>query len=387
MLANIERPRTLNDVVGQDSIVKTLKGYIKNNKIPNVMFFIGQSGAGKNTLANIIASTIVCDHPVKEEDGSYSPCLTCPSCQDIIQEKFQKSVSVYNGSDITADAIRKIENDLDFISLDNKPKVMIVNESQLVKEMRRLLEIIERERSNVYFIFTSTDRTKFSSPNGKNNKDQEIQALRGRGAYFDIKPISTSVIQEYLFNLLEKNDPEGKIPDIFLTEGLSVIAENANNNLRLAINDFNQALMGELYDSESLRSLLGYQDEKENTTILYNLSIKNKNIMTTLSSLDLSTFFVYSWKILSSITIQSLTGGTSKEAWQDKLSKGIIASGNFDKLLEVYSKTNELCNGYFSDNVFLSNLYQYMKTGDSAPKQTIKEESPVVKKVKIKKVS
>jgi hypothetical protein len=296
---------------------------------------------------------------------------------DISKEQFQRSVSVYNGSDVNAETIRKIDSDLNFTAFNNKPKVFIINESQLIKEMRRLLEVIEQEKSNAYFIFTSTDRTKFSTANGKNNKDQETQALRSRGAYFDIKPISTSTISEYLFSVLEKIDPEQKIPDIFLEEGLPLVAENSHNNLRLALNDFYQAIMGELYDSKSLQELLGYEDEEENTTILYNLSIKNKSIMAKVQGLDISSFFTYSWKILNSISIQSLLGIPAKELWKEKLSKGIISSGNLDDLLEVYNVTNSLCTGYFNENVFISLLYQYMKTGNL----------PLLKKVKKIKIA
>jgi len=360
MFATDYRPQILNDIIGQKPIVTTLKNYLKDNSLPSVLYFIGQSGSGKNTLSNIIAKTIVCDNPIKEKEGYFSPCNQCPSCLDIIEERFQKSVRVYNGGFLNIEGIKELEENLNYGTLDNKKKVFIINEAQQVKEMRRMLEIIEQKRKDIYFIFTSTDRSKFSNIGGKDNKSQEIQATRSRGAFFNIKPIDASVIMEYLFEFLKEIDPDQKIPDIFIEEGLSTIADNSFGNIRLALNDFKQAIKGEVYDKKSISSLLGYQDEKEYHRMVYNLAIKNREVLKELKEQeDIFGFFMYSWKILTNTAFKFVSNDLNINDWKDKTSYDIINSKNLDDLLKVYEQTNEKCHGYFNENSFYNELYFY----------------------------
>ncbi len=362
MLATQIRPKTLDEVVGQDTIVKTLKSDFKNGTLSNVLFFIGSSGSGKNTFANIVATTLSCDHPTKDKEGVLQPCLTCPSCKDIIEERFQKNVTVYNGSDVTADAIRELEKNLQFATFDGKPKIIIINEAQLVKELRRLLEIIETNRNDVYFIFTSTDKSKFSNISGKDNKTQETKALRSRGSFFNIKSISTDVIKDYLFTLVEKFDPDGKIPDTFLEEGLQVVAENSYGNIRQAINDFHQCIKSEAYTVEAVRDLLGYEDEKEFHAMLYGMALGKTDVFEKLEDMDIQSFFHYTWTILTSTGVRNVIGKPCAESWKEKTAKALIDTGNLSKLLKVYEETYTICAGYFNDKVFYTHLIKYYST-------------------------
>ncbi|MGD9679031.1 MAG: hypothetical protein AB7V16_11875 [Vulcanibacillus sp.] len=377
MLANKLRPRTLNEVVGQDTIVKILKEHFKNNTLPTNLYFIGASGCGKNTIANVVATTLSCDKP-KKENGIITPCCECASCKDIIEERFQKNVTVYNGSDVTADAIRELEKNLQYSTFDGKPKIIIINEAQLVKELKRLLEIIETNRKDVYFIFTSTDKTKFANISGKDNKSQETQALRSRGAFFNIKAFNTKDISDYLFSLLEKIDPEEKIPETFIEQGIQVIAENAHGNMRQAINDFDQCVTGEVYDEKSIRDLLGYEDEKEFSNILYGIALKKTDIFDKLKEVDIQSFFNYSWVILNSAGVKSITNEVYKEIWKEKTAKALIESGSLLKVLKVYEDTNFSCNGYFNEKVFYLYLIKYYGLTSNIPT----EENRTIKKVK-----
>ena len=57
-LADRIRPKTLDDIVGQEHLLgtdKLLRRIIENNEVPNMIFY-GPSGVGKTTVANIIAS-------------------------------------------------------------------------------------------------------------------------------------------------------------------------------------------------------------------------------------------------------------------------------------------------------------------------------------------
>ena len=52
------RPKTLEEVVGQDSVVRVLKRQVETGNIKNVYLFCGQSGGGKTSTARILANMI-----------------------------------------------------------------------------------------------------------------------------------------------------------------------------------------------------------------------------------------------------------------------------------------------------------------------------------------
>ena len=54
------RPSNLNDIVGQNVIVKTLLNSIKNNKITHAYLFTGPRGTGKTSMAKAFAKIINC---------------------------------------------------------------------------------------------------------------------------------------------------------------------------------------------------------------------------------------------------------------------------------------------------------------------------------------
>ncbi|MDD6286655.1 replication factor C small subunit [Methanosphaera sp. Vir-13MRS] len=55
------RPRTLDEVIGQEHIVERLKRYVDENSLPNIMF-TGTAGVGKTTCALALAKTLLGDY-------------------------------------------------------------------------------------------------------------------------------------------------------------------------------------------------------------------------------------------------------------------------------------------------------------------------------------
>ena len=70
------RPVDFNSVVGQDSIIKTLKNSIKNHNFSHAYMFFGPRGTGKTTVSKIFARNINC---LNSNDGS--ACEECSACK------------------------------------------------------------------------------------------------------------------------------------------------------------------------------------------------------------------------------------------------------------------------------------------------------------------
>lgn len=367
----------LNDIVGQDTVVKTLKNSFKEGNFPSVLYLIGQSGSGKSLIASIVAATLNCENPI-EVNGILSPCGHCASCMDIREDYYQLGVRKFNGGTLNVDGLKGIEDFIQYSSFMFKNKIIILNEAQMIREIKRLLEIIEQKNKNVYFIFTSTDTEKFKNVvSSKDNADQEKQALRSRGCYLNFKPINERVISDYLFSLLDKIDPEGKIPEIFLDEGITTLAANANGNLRLAVNDFNTALKGEAYSSKDIISLLGYVDEKDYVSLLMDMAYKKDTTIDRFLKVDdVYGFFVYAWRVLTDTQLYQIKPVSNRKDYQVKTSIDLIKSGNLDSLNKMFLDANQNFYGNFNSsivrNIFISMLAKYLTSGSSKPAEAVR---------------
>jgi DNA polymerase III gamma/tau subunit len=378
MDANLYRPHSLNDVIGQATIVKALRKYFNTGSFPNCSIFCGTSGSGKNTLANIVAQTLSCRNPAKDTDGNIEPCHTCPSCQMIEKELPNSNIIIYNGGEMKADDIYSLSESLQYDPQGKR--IIIINEAQRVTSISKLLEIIEVPRKDTYFIFTSTDTQKFKNIGKQDNKSQEQAAMRSRIAYFNIKPIAPTAISSLLFDIIEKESKE--VPDSFLETGIHTIAEGSKGNVRQAINDLNVALTAEVYDEKELQELLGYEDEKGYVENLLYLLKKDVRVLDYLleDCKDIAGFFNYSWFVLNETCLKTITKKTFANMWKETNAQEIIATGMQDILLSVYENTNQKCYGFFNEKIFINEVYRYF----SSPKgvtRLVEEKKVLPKKI------
>ena len=116
------RPKTFDDVYGQQIVVQTLKNVIKNNKLTHAYLFVGPRGTGKTSIAKIFAKTINCLHP---EDG-----LSCEKCDICISNNSNENVDIIEmdaASNNGVDEIREIRNHITLLPTVSKYKIYIID--------------------------------------------------------------------------------------------------------------------------------------------------------------------------------------------------------------------------------------------------------------------
>jgi DNA polymerase-3 subunit gamma/tau len=95
-LTTAYRPRTFDEVVGQDATVKGIRAYVAKARAahaagsvdyPHALLFSGESGCGKTTLAFIVARALVCENI----QPGYNPCGECDSCLAVFDYKTEES--------------------------------------------------------------------------------------------------------------------------------------------------------------------------------------------------------------------------------------------------------------------------------------------------------
>ncbi len=213
------RPKTFNDVCGQQIIVQTLKNVIKNNKLTHAYLFIGPRGTGKTSIAKIFAKTINCLNP---ESGI--SCEKCEICKNNNQNENIDIIEMDAASNNGVDEIREIKNNVTLLPTISKYKIYIIDEVHMLTTgaFNALLKTLEEPPEHVIFILATTEPHKIPL------------TIMSRCQSFEFKPIPISIITDRLKYIC---DQEGiKATD----EALNLIGEESNGGLRDAVSMLDQ---------------------------------------------------------------------------------------------------------------------------------------------------
>ncbi len=145
------RPTTLNEVGGQDTIVKIIKNSIANNKISHAYLFAGPRGTGKTSIAKIFAKMVNCENL---QDGI--PCNKCVNCT---QKNNSDIIEIDAASNNGVDEIRELRNKVNLVPSYGQYKVYIIDEVHMLTTgaFNALLKTLEEPPIHIVFILATTD--------------------------------------------------------------------------------------------------------------------------------------------------------------------------------------------------------------------------------------
>lgn len=124
-LANLYRPKTFKEVVGQDLAVSALKRIAHADGISvRSVLLIGSWGSGKTTTARIFGRALNCEH-FKETDDV---CNECPKCKDAMTRTSQLYMELDATSVGNVEAIRNISERLSIVP--NGRRLVVVDEPE-----------------------------------------------------------------------------------------------------------------------------------------------------------------------------------------------------------------------------------------------------------------
>lgn len=150
------RPRAWKNLIGQDKVVKSLKGAVANNKVPTAFAFLGERGCGKTSAAFILAKAINCESAV---DGD--PCNECDVCHNIDNGNQIGVNYISMANKGSADDIREIAQQAR-LSTPLKRQVWILDEVHNLSKQAfdALLIPLEDPKMPSLFILCSTEANK-----------------------------------------------------------------------------------------------------------------------------------------------------------------------------------------------------------------------------------
>ena len=184
------RPKTFNEIVGQDGVTNVLKKQIETNKISHAYIFSGTRGTGKTSAAKVFARAINCENPI---DGE--PCNKCAACVSILNGECTDVVEMDAASNNSVENIRSIRQEVAYATCGYKYKVYIIDEAHMLSTsaFNALLKTLEEPPKGVVFILATTEEHKI------------LPTILSRCVRFEFKKLSIPDISERLEIVLNDN--------------------------------------------------------------------------------------------------------------------------------------------------------------------------------------
>ncbi len=225
-LANKYRPQTFEEVVGQESVSKTIMNAVKSGRVAHAYLFYGPRGCGKTTTARLLAKALNCTGNGNAKPTA-SPCGKCPQCLEIASSSDMDVLELDAASNTQVERVR--EAIIDTVALAagrDRYKVFILDEVHMLStsSFNALLKTIEEPPSHVVFILATTELHKVPL------------TISSRCQTFRFKPITEEQISSHLMDLAGAENIELE------EEAAKIIAKGAGGALRDALTIFDRAI-------------------------------------------------------------------------------------------------------------------------------------------------
>ncbi|MDR3144789.1 MAG: DNA polymerase III subunit gamma/tau [Treponema sp.] len=152
--ATRRRPKTFDELVGQEFVTATLKNSIESGQIAHAFLFSGPRGCGKTSAARILARSLNC-----EQGPTVKPCGVCASCREISRGASLDIIEIDGASNTSVNDVRQIKDEVLFPPNAGRYKVYIIDEVHMLSTnaFNALLKTIEEPPPYIVFIFATTE--------------------------------------------------------------------------------------------------------------------------------------------------------------------------------------------------------------------------------------
>lgn len=191
VIARRWRPRTFDELIGQDHIVRTLKNAITTGRIPHAYLFIGPRGTGKTTTARLLAAALnSAEHPTVNIDPNnpVTQAIFNGSCLDVVE--------IDGASNNSVDQIRDLREECQYAPTQCHFKIYIIDEVHMLSNaaFNALLKTLEEPPAHVKFIFATTER------------DKVLATIISRCQQLYFRPVSDEILYRKLHEIAQNEN-------------------------------------------------------------------------------------------------------------------------------------------------------------------------------------
>ena len=187
------RPKSFDEVIGQNHIVRTLTNQIKSDAVGHAYLFTGTRGTGKTSCAKIFAKAVNCLAP---KNGS--PCNECEVCRQLSENSGVDIIEIDAASNNGVDEIRAIKENVMYRPTVGRYKVYIIDEVHMLSgaAFNALLKTLEEPPEHIIFVLATTEVQKIP------------QTILSRCIRFDFRLVETEELVALLKRIFDKLEVE-----------------------------------------------------------------------------------------------------------------------------------------------------------------------------------
>jgi DNA polymerase III subunit gamma/tau len=246
VLARKYRPRTFEQMVGQEHVVQALSNALTQQRLHHAYLFTGTRGVGKTTVSRILAKSLNCVGPDGQGTVTATPCGVCQACTDIDAGRFVDYVELDAASNRGVDEISQLLDQAVYKPVVGRFKVYMIDEVHMLSNhaFNAMLKTLEEPPEYLKFVLATTDPQKVPP------------TVLSRCLQFNLRPMAPETVLEHLQHVLQAEQISAE------PGALRLLARAARGSMRDALSLTDQAIAfgsGALAEA-GVRQMLGAVD-------------------------------------------------------------------------------------------------------------------------------